>query len=420
MQQYKLRFDVSCRLFVVLIAVCVYSPMSADPQPGDIFREYHFSDGHGIHLCTQGAVRDSVSFFISVDDLKGAVRAEITGLFHTGHIGTSERMISINGGRKYNLPSAEIVGERDDCYFTYIFGRPSVPVSVKDLQEGLNKLTMSVGPQVCYAFNWPCYGFHSMILRVYYDDSKPHAVGNIEYPKSGHVITGDRLMIKTKVKAGTSAIASVDIIGYYYGYPFEGSGKYRDWHYMIDEYGRWYSFIDRGSQSPYHETWDLSWLPDQDMPMKIMARVTGVDGISYMTPAVENIELKREGYSVTMYKTVDLPENFKVRIKETMKSSFEAIPDLSNITGAQLVSIIPVGHLESKSYSICGINGRTLRRYENLPDLNSDFFYDAYLPVDHSILRSGTNEFFIHSDTEGHMTEVCWPGPALLVRRDGS
>ena len=406
-------------LLVLMIGVCPLS-IKADPKPGDIFREYHFANGQGIHLCPKGAVRDSSSFSIFVGDLKGAIRAEITGLFHTGHIGTSERRIRVNNGKSVDLPGAEIPAANKECYFTYIFGRPSVEVALKDLKEGENRLTFFVGPQVCHGFDWPCYGFHSMILRIYYNESKPHPTGEIEYPRTGHVITDDQLMIKAKARASQAAISSVDIVGYYYDYPLEGSGKYLEWHYMIDEYGRWFGFINRTVNSPYHETWNLAWLPDQDQPIRLMARVTDINGISYMTSAVENIVLKREDYSVKMYKTMSLPENFKVRVNETMKSKFEPIPDLSRVSSVQMVSIIPVGHLENKYFSLCGINDKKLKKYESLPDLNSDFFYDTYLSVDPAILKNGVNEFFIHSNTDGHMTEVCWPGPALLVRHEGS
>jgi hypothetical protein len=407
-------------LFLVFILLISSFSLFADPKPGDIFREYHFADGKGLHLCPQGKVRDSISFTISVDDLKGAVRAELTGLFHTGHIGTSERRIRINNGKAFDVPTAEIPVNNDECYFTYIFGRPSVEVSVKDLVEGENRLKLFVGPQICHSFNWPCYGFHSMTIRVYYDDKKQHPTGEIEYPKSGHVINNDELMIKTKVLASQAPISSVDIVGYYYDYPLEGSGKYLDWHYMIDEFGRWMTFINRTVRSPYHETWNLEWIPNQDAPMKLMARVTDADGISYMTAVVDNITLRRPNHSVRMYKTVNVPENFKVRVSETMKSKFEPIPDLSQVSKVQMVSIIPVGHMEGKYFSFCGINDTKLKQYENLPDLNSDFFYDTYLPVDPATLKKGVNEFFMHSNTDGHMTEVCWPGPALLVRYEGS
>jgi len=413
---YSKKFGVVCGI-ILIILTCSFS-LRADPKPGDIFREYHFADGGGIHLCPKGRVRDSVMFTISVDDLKGAVRAELSGLFHTGHIGTSERKIRINDGIAFDAPASEIPLKNKDCYFTYLFGRPSVDVPLKDLMEGENKLKLFVGPQICHGFNWPCSGFHNMTLRVYYDNSKPHPTGEIKYPQNGHVITNDELMIKTKVQANKAAISSVDIVGYYYDYPLEGSGKYLDWHYLIDEYGRWFGFINRSIKSPYHETWNLAWLPDQEAPIKLMARVTDISGISYMTSAVENIILKRQDHSVKMYKTLNVPENFKVRVNETMKSKFEPIPDLLKVSRVQMVSIIPIGHMENKYFTFCGINDSKLKRYEALPDLNSDFFYDSYLPVDPTILKKGENEFFMHSNTDGHMTEVCWPGPALLVRSE--
>lgn len=410
------KFRRSNTFYMIIFILFIPSLSLADPEPGDIFKEYHFADGRGIHLCRQGAIRDSATFTIHVDDLQRAIKAEVTGYFHTGHIGTSERRIRVNDGKPIDLPAAEIPSGRTECFFTYIFGRPSVEISLKDLKEGENHFTFFVGPQICYGFNWPCYGFHSFILRIYYDETKPHPTGFIEYPPEGHVITNDELMIKTKYQSAQAAITSVDVIGYYYDYPFEGSGKYLDWHYMIDEYGRWFGFINRCKKSPYHETWDLKWLPDQSEPIKLMARITDANGISYMTSAVENLTLKRVNRSVRMYKATEVPENFKVRVNKTMKCRFEPITkDLRQASEAQLVSIISIGHLENKYLSVCGVNDITIKQYAGLPDLHTDFFYNTYLPLDLDILKQGVNEFFVHSNTEGHMTEVCWPGPALLV-----
>ena len=410
------QYYFSC--LVIILLLFMGEPLMADPKPGDIFREYHFADGHGIHVCPQGAVRDSASFTLNIGDLKGAIRVEVSGLFHTGHIGTSERRIRINGGKAVDLPFSDIPVTNKECYFTYLFGRPSVDVPLDDLKEGENKFTFLVGPQICHGFNWPCYGFHNMTVRVYYDNSKPHPTGEIEYPKKGHVITNDELMIKTKVRADRASIASVDIVGFYFDYPFEGSGKYTDWHYLIDEYGRWFSFINRSSRSPYHETWNLEWLPDQDEPIRLMARVTDDTGMSYMTPEVDGIVLQRTRYSVKMYKTTNMPENYKVRVNEKRESTFEPISTLSQVSEAKVASIIPIGHMENKYSTECGINEITLRQYAALPDLHSDFFYDAYMSVDPKALKKGVNKFFVHSNTDGHMTEVCWPGPALLVRRE--
>src|SRR5690242_11738322 len=113
---------------IVVLLLMTTTLLTADPRPGDIFREYHFADGHGVHICPQGKVRDSASFTINVDDLKGAIRVELSGLFHTGHIGTSERMIRVNSGRPVDLPYSDIPASNKECYFTYLFGRPSVDI----------------------------------------------------------------------------------------------------------------------------------------------------------------------------------------------------------------------------------------------------------------------------------------------------
>ncbi len=406
-------FGFSCLIFVVTLYPLI---SQADPVPGDIFREYRFVDGRGIHLCTQGAVRDSETFVMNIDDLQGALKAEVTGYFHTGHIGTSERRIQVNGGNAVDLPLVQVPSGHAECYFTYVFGRPGAEIPLKDLKPGANQFTFSEGPQICHGFNWPCYGFHSFIVRIYYDQSKPHPTGEIQYPKSGQVITNDALMIKARYQSASSPIASLDIVGYYYDYPFEGHGVYQDWHYFIDELGRWFPLIDRNKKAPYHEIWNLKWLPDQPGPMKLTARITDMEGMSYMTPAVENLVLKRETRSVKMYKATEVPENFKARIKETKKCRFEPITDnLQQATEARLASIIPIGHMENKYLSRCGVNDVTIKEYSSLPDLHTDFFYDTYLPIRLDILKQGVNDFFIYSDTEGHMTEVCWPGPAILV-----
>jgi hypothetical protein len=389
----------------------------ADPQPGDVFKEFRF-DG-GVNLCKQGLKRDQADFQISVDDLQGAVKAEVTGYFHTGHIGTSERMIQVNGGQKVPLPTAEIPRPNADCYFRYTFGRPSAEIPLKDLKTGANTFTFSVGPQTCYAFNWPCWGFHTFILRVYYDASRLRPDGRIVAPAGGGGILNETLAIHTEVRSPDSPVRSVEVLGYYYDYPFEGSGKYLDWHYMIKEQGTWSGFIGRTTAAPHRVTWDTRSIPDQEGPIRLTARITDARGISYMTPAVENLSLVRKRRSVRMYKAADVPENFMSRIGRTMKCRFEPIhEDLSQAVGAQVASIIPVGHLEGQSLSMCGLNDLQLRQYTALGNYRTDFFYDPYMPIGLGALKAGVNEFFIYSNTKGHMTEVCWPGPALLVSYD--
>lgn len=401
--------------FCLLLVVCLRcSVCLSDPQPGDIFREYHFDEGR--HLCKKGVQSNSSDFEIAVNDLVGAIKAEITGYFHTGHIGTSERMIQVNRGQKVPVPDPDIPKDNPDCFFRYTFGRPSVEIPLRDLQEGSNTFTFSVGPQTCHGFNWPCWGFHCFVLRIYYEGSKPHPGGRIVTPIAGTAISDDKLQIETEARSAGGSIQSVQVIGYYNGYPFEGSGRYQDWHYMVKERSEWSGFVGQTVHSPHRLSWDMKWLPDQDEPIKLMARITDSNGISYMTSAVEGLQLIRKKRSVKMYKAVDMPENFRSRIGKSMKCLFERVSeDLGQAVEAQLVSIIPIGHLEGKYLSMAGLNNLKIRQYDSLPDTHTDFFYDPYIPIGLGALQSGVNEFFIYSNTNGHMTEVCWPGPAILV-----
>ena len=68
-----------------------------------------------------------------------------------------------------------------------------------------------------------------------------------------------------------------------------------------------------GRAAPYAVTWDTTWVPDQDQPVRIAARVTDHSGLIYMTPEVA-VRLRREGRSVRMYKATEVPEAFGVRV----------------------------------------------------------------------------------------------------------
>ena len=51
------------------------------------------------------------------------------------------------------------------------------------------------------------------------------------------------------------------------------------------------------TKPPYAATWKTDWVPDQDEPIRLMARVRNADGIYYMTETVEDLQLTR--YSPT-------------------------------------------------------------------------------------------------------------------------
>lgn len=396
----------------------VSSLASAEVQPGDVFKEFIYSKRIQVNQGWRRYIeRDSATVTLSVDDLKNAIHAEVAVNFGTGHIGTSDQSIRINQGQKRALPQPDTPGN-SYCYFRKIHGRPALAIPLSELKQGDNKITFFVDQQVCYGFKWPGYNVESVLVRVFYHATKPHPTGSIVSPKSGEKI-GDKVSVEAIAKPSKSPIVSVDLIGFYEGYPFEGSGRFTDWHYGVGETGSWDNLIASSFKAPHTMEWDLTWITDQREPMQLMARIRDASGMCYMTPAVQNLQLDRKERSVKLYRAYDVPENFKVRLSATVKCPLEPISEnLCRATAAQLASITFIGHLEGKFNSTLGLNGLKLYSYTKLSDYEHPFFYPSMIPVPLGLLQNGINEFSIFNSTQGHMSEVSWPGPALLVEYD--
>ena len=130
-----------------------------------------------------------------------------------------------------------------------------------------------------------------------------------------------------------------------------------------------------------------------------------------MTQPVTGLTLRRQGESVRLYRAVDVPPRFGVRNHST-KSCRIPIPsehDLGRVVEA-------------------GLHWRTWHGWDGhhqpfkLNDFvhrnegkNHHYDYDIHL-IPPSALRTGDNVFTVSSETEQHMLETHWPGPALTVR----
>ena len=279
------------------------------------------------------------------------------------------------------------------------------PIPLDQLKHGVNIFQFTCGRQILYGFDWGMYWIYSFTVRVYYDKSKPHPTGRIISPVAGDSI-GDIPEIVAEASSVNSVVKQVDFIGHYEDFDWEGDGIYRQWHYQT-RYGILHKHIGTSAEAPYTVAWDTAWVPDQDQPVKIMAKITDEDGICIMTPAVDNLSLVRQGRSVRMYKSSDVPERFGVRTGHRMTCSIEVPDDLSNAKDARLIlSTWSAGHADE-----IGLNDSIL--VERIGVVH-DYSYDA-IPVPIEIIKRGTNTFHIFSDTEHHAAEVNWPGPVLMV-----
>ena len=415
--RYNVRWLYKAFLTIVILMGVLRS--YADPVSGDIFKEYYMK--HSVWMYPNHAKSDSITYPLIIDDLVLAVKAEIIAVgVQPGHIGTGDISFRVNNGKKRLFPQPETPGI-PNCYFYKIHGRDCVDIPLSELNEGENSITVFLGEQLCHGFDWPGVRLDDIGVRVYYGQRKKHPSGKIANLVKETTIDDDRLRIEVLAQSENSSVTSVELIGFYYHYPLDGTTEYQKWNYYIREQ-QWEGIIGKRSTAPFFFDWDLRLWPDQEMPMKVMVKITDANGVAYMTQNVVNLHLIRKDRSVKLFKPYDVPENFKVRIGQTQTSKCDITENICLADTAILInSKIYIGHLEDKYLCQFGINNIKLMDFRKLRNHHpADIYPDQFLPIPLGIIKNGVNEFYIYDNTEGHMAEVYWPGPAILAAFDYS
>jgi len=405
-------------VLVLLLAGTAFS----QPGPGDVFREFTFVPAGGQFSeldpnCTRdfsqehtwGKDKPRMVPKEIVIDLKGATKAEMCVEYWGGHSGTSEQKFKVNGNNWIYIPQPKNTPTTPNCYYRTLLGNEAVPIPLEHLKDGKNIVQFFAGPQICYNFNFGFYWIYSFTVRVYYDSSRPHPTGKIITPASGAVL-GDKPLITAAASSSNSSVKSVDFIGCYEDFNWEGNGIYRQWHYQT-RHGVINKHIGTTTNTPYTVTWDNTWVPDQDQPIKIMAKITDENGISYMTPVIENISLIHPDRDIKMYKPFDVPEVFGVRVKRTQSCKIKIDDEPKFAKSAKMLLSTWSAATDDGSVHKIMINGKDLA--DNFGVLHNYSF--DYLDVPLEYLKKGVNEVSIYSQFEGHALEINWPGPVLLI-----
>lgn len=393
----------------LLAALAVAAMLSAEPAPGDLFREFTFTQRfgevdpqakrQGIERMLRNAMAERR---LELPSLAGVVRAEVSIEYWGGHIGTSDQKFQVNGGEWIAIPQPTGTPTRPQCYYRTVLGRATVPVPLENLKAGGNIFRFTAGPQLCYSFNWGFYWVYGFTVRLYYDPESP-LEARVVSPAEGAEI-GDHPRLAVEARHPSDPITRVEFIGQYEDFNWEGDGRFRQWHY-ITERGNLRRHIGTATAPPYAVTWDTTWVPDQDQPVRIAARVATAGGYIYMTPAV-TVRLRRQGRSVKMYRASEVPEAFGVRVGRRKECRIALDGPLENARTARLVlSTWSAAHGDE-----IGINGFKLAGPIGLVH---NYSFDA-LPVPVRRLKRD-NTVHIFSETTHHALEVNWPGPALLV-----
>jgi len=411
--------------FIFLLIMLAASAIASAPGPGDVFREYGWkgswvnagnwqrvTDPHARHSGAKEFLPNPVNT-VAIDDLEGAVRAEVYLEQWGGHAGTSNKRLRLNGRDWIAVPEPEGIpaaaGLRSlspECfqYFAY----PSVPVPLEQLREGENTFEFSCDGQVCFDFGWGQWGVYGVTFRIFYASSKPHAAGRIVSPAPGASF-GDSLRIVLESPA--AAVAQVDFIGLYEDFDYEGNGLFRQWHFNY-RYGEIQRHLGTATEAPYAMTWRTDWVPDQEEPVQLMARLRDTDGVYSMTEIVGDLSLVRSGRSVKLYKPYDVPPHWQTRTGNRQSCKVFVPHDLRRAGAAQMIlTTWSGGHADA-----IGVNDSTIVRRVGKAH---DYSYDE-IEVPLELLRGGINTFFTYSRTEHHGIEVLWPGIVLKVQYEGA
>jgi len=403
---------------------CAILVVAAQPRPGDIFREYHYT-AETIFELDPGSKRTDAKLLkrrsishrernLDIYDLEDAIRAELALELWGGHVGTSGQKFRLNGGSWVEIPQIQGTPTDPHCYFRTLLGSVNIPLSLSQIKLGRNVFEFLAGPQICHGFDWGIYRVYAFTLGIYYNSSKPRPDGRITQPTTGSVISDlPELAVEasgthgdpSKLEFTKSSVSKVEYLGEFEGVNWEGDGIYRQWHFLLEK-GQLTRHIGTSVVAPYRVTWDNQWVPDQSQPIRLAARLTDTHGITYMTPAVE-VRLARPTRSVKMYKPSDIPEAFGVRAGKTMGCKIQVSDTPKTATAGRLFLSTWAGeHADAIRLNEIQIAARAGR-----PD---EYGFD-WLSVDPRILRQGVNSFTIFSASREHAAEINWPGPILLL-----
>ncbi|MHC4507866.1 MAG: hypothetical protein ACYTAO_02770 [Planctomycetota bacterium] len=405
------------------VVLCmVGAPALAAPESGDIFREYVWAGpwvnaSRWQRVTGSDATDDRAKAYlpnpinrIQIDDLYKAHKAEVYIEMLLCHGGTTDKRVRVNENAWIAIPESPYIPGRagtgpPDTEYQYM-RYPCVQIPLEQLRRGDNTFEFTCSNGTSLGGRWPQWIVYGVTFRIYYESSKPHPAGRITRPAPGSTI-GESPVVETDA-AGPHSIKQVDFIGLYEDFNWEGDGNYHQWHYRY-LYNEIKSHIGTATSRPYRVTWDNAWVPTQDKPIRIMARIVDISSMCYMTSAVDDIHLVCDR-TVRMYKPYDIPKRWSSRAGNTHKCKVDVNDDLGKAVAVRIIMATWNGVAADE----IGINDK---KVVTKIGRNHDPSYDEF-DVPLNLIKSGTNTLYTHSTTAHYGIEVQWPGMVLLIRYD--
>jgi hypothetical protein len=351
------------------------------------------------HLHTNGHIPLEIYF-----DLKGAVKAELVLEKVQSHEDTKGLKVQINGHHWLKVSDAEAIPKPQSVYMHHYY--PIVPIPLEDLNEGINNtIKLEVDPD--QKWNWPQNIIYGIIFRIYYDVSKSHTSVKVHNQKNSEEILLTILPVDK-----SNNIDRVEYLGLYEDYNYEGDGEFRQWHYHYYK-GKIMNHIGTSDQEPFSYNWNISWIPDQEKPLKIGARVIDKNGIIYFVESQDPITKFNRPYEVKLYQTYNVPENFVSRA-DTFTTDFEIDRDPSTALAWQISWV---------SWSPGYANGIYVNDVKILDHEGPKYEYFIHLHElkKMKILKMGNNQIKtgktpLYDGKMVHGMEVQWPGMMVKIK----
>jgi len=415
------------RTALALAAAVLCAPMApAQPVPGDVFREYtwvvpdrgdnepHLRVGGRLDYRTQvpnfgeGNYRDGAIRLTRDVDLHRATRAEIQVEKVLSHAGTTGLAVRINESEWIPFPEAAGIPAPQTDFYHHTF--PVAPVPLEALRPGEdNVFALKVDPE--HPWGWPQNLLYGVILRVYYEEETARARGRISTLTPGDRL-GERVTLGVEVPGGLDRVERVDYVGLYEDVNLEGNGVYRQWHHVFSQ-GEIAGHLGTSHETPFEVAWDTRWVPDQEKPIDVAARIVDRDGLVSLSPAVGGLTLERN-FSVELCPPVDIPRLWVTR-SGTHTSSFRPQGDLERAVAFQIVW---------NSWSPGYFNGILLNDY--VVFAHGDVYYRprVYRLTSNATYKLEPGANFIttrqvpkkHGTEMVHGAEVQYPGFMVLIR----
>jgi len=345
-------------------------------------------------------------------DLAGATRAELSVEYWGGHIGTAGQRFRVNDHDWIDLPQPSGTPTAPQRYYRTLLGNNAAPLPLDQLRDGENIFRFAAGKQIAYSFDWGFYWIYDFTTRIYYDPAtKPHPTGEFLSPKPGDTFD-DILHLQVNPSSSNCDIVRVEFIGEYDDFDWDGDGVWREWQYATN-HGVLRRHLGTATEPPWRVKADLRWLPDQSQPLRVRARITDRAGLTYLTSPVENIIQERKHRGVRLIKCDIVPEKWmSFASKPSPKGGFPlTAADLAGATFARLLLSTWSADVEDTSLHELRLNGERLAsRFGEFHNYSQNALE---VPLDR--LKIGRNEITIFSTFQGHMFEINWPGPVLLL-----